>query len=228
MIHFDLPKQKSSIIKVIGVGGGGSNAVNYMYAQNIEGVDFADVGADVAAFDVTKQQHAHDDGTDGGAEGVDAAGEVETVSAFGGVAQQDGEWVGRCLLQRETERHNKEGHQDQGKVTEGNRLLVVSIEGVDHFLEAGLGEDTCVLMMFFVFRESLRYFSKQVRVVDVFISRFVAGDQQCVSVFFFFTADFHLAVRRLQLLFYLETAAVAQGFLNGNDLFFVGAGDHDR
>ena len=30
MIHFDLPKQKSSIIKVLGVGGGGSNAVNYM------------------------------------------------------------------------------------------------------------------------------------------------------------------------------------------------------
>jgi cell division protein FtsZ len=40
MIHFDLPKEKSSILKVIGVGGGGSNAVNYMYSQNIEGVDF--------------------------------------------------------------------------------------------------------------------------------------------------------------------------------------------
>jgi len=40
MIHFDLPKQKSSIIKVLGIGGGGSNAVNYMYAQNIEGTDF--------------------------------------------------------------------------------------------------------------------------------------------------------------------------------------------
>lgn len=40
MIHFDLPKEKSSIIKVIGVGGGGSNAVNHMYAQNIEGVNF--------------------------------------------------------------------------------------------------------------------------------------------------------------------------------------------
>ena len=31
MIHFDLPKQKSSILKVIGVGGGGGNAVNHMY-----------------------------------------------------------------------------------------------------------------------------------------------------------------------------------------------------
>src|SRR3977135_929707 len=40
MIHFDLPKEKSSIIKVIGVGGGGSNAVNHMYSQNIEGVNF--------------------------------------------------------------------------------------------------------------------------------------------------------------------------------------------
>jgi cell division protein FtsZ len=40
MIYFDLPKQQSSIIKVIGVGGGGSNAVNYMFSQGIEGVDF--------------------------------------------------------------------------------------------------------------------------------------------------------------------------------------------
>lgn len=40
MIHFDLPKEKSSIIKVIGIGGGGSNAVNHMYSQNIDGVNF--------------------------------------------------------------------------------------------------------------------------------------------------------------------------------------------
>ncbi len=40
MIHFDLPKEQSSIIKVIGIGGGGSNAVNHMYSQNIEGVNF--------------------------------------------------------------------------------------------------------------------------------------------------------------------------------------------
>lgn len=40
MIHFDLPKEQSSIIKVIGIGGGGSNAVNFMYGQGIEGVDF--------------------------------------------------------------------------------------------------------------------------------------------------------------------------------------------
>ena len=40
MIHFDLPKEKSSIIKVVGVGGGGGNAVNHMYSQDIEGVNF--------------------------------------------------------------------------------------------------------------------------------------------------------------------------------------------
>lgn len=40
LINFNLPKNKSSIIKVIGVGGGGSNAVNYMFSQGIEGVDF--------------------------------------------------------------------------------------------------------------------------------------------------------------------------------------------
>ncbi len=40
MIKFDLPKQQSSIIKVIGVGGGGSNAVNHMFEQGIRGVDF--------------------------------------------------------------------------------------------------------------------------------------------------------------------------------------------
>lgn len=36
----ELPKKRSSIIKVIGVGGGGSNAVNYMYTQGVAGVDF--------------------------------------------------------------------------------------------------------------------------------------------------------------------------------------------
>ncbi len=51
MIHFDLPKQKSSIIKVLGIGGGGSNAVNYMYAQNIEGTDFIICNTDAKALD---------------------------------------------------------------------------------------------------------------------------------------------------------------------------------
>lgn len=39
-MDFDIPKENSSDIKVIGVGGGGSNAVNHMYNQGIEGVDF--------------------------------------------------------------------------------------------------------------------------------------------------------------------------------------------
>lgn len=54
MIQFDLPKDKSSIIKVIGVGGGGSNAVNHMYAQHIEGVDFIICNTDAQALEMSK------------------------------------------------------------------------------------------------------------------------------------------------------------------------------
>src|SRR6476619_2515811 len=50
MIHFDLPKEKSSIIKVIGIGGGGSNAVNHMYSQNIAGVNFIICNTDAQAI----------------------------------------------------------------------------------------------------------------------------------------------------------------------------------
>ena len=50
MIHFDLPKEKSSIIKVIGVGGGGSNAVNYMFSQKIDGVNFIICNTDAQAI----------------------------------------------------------------------------------------------------------------------------------------------------------------------------------
>ncbi len=50
MIHFDLPKEQSSILKVIGVGGGGSNAVNHMYSQNIEGVNFIICNTDAQAI----------------------------------------------------------------------------------------------------------------------------------------------------------------------------------
>jgi len=48
---FDLPASSSSIIKVIGVGGGGSNAVNYMYEQGIKGVDFIVCNTDAQALD---------------------------------------------------------------------------------------------------------------------------------------------------------------------------------
>ena len=51
MIQFDLPKQKSSIIKVLGVGGGGSNAVNFMFQQDIEGVDFIICNTDSKAIE---------------------------------------------------------------------------------------------------------------------------------------------------------------------------------
>ncbi|MDQ6756602.1 MAG: cell division protein FtsZ, partial [Bacteroidota bacterium] len=50
MIHFDLPKEKSSIIKVIGVGGGGSNAVNYMYNQSTDAVNFIICNTDAQAI----------------------------------------------------------------------------------------------------------------------------------------------------------------------------------
>ena len=50
MIHFDLPKEKSSILKVIGVGGGGGNAVNHMHSQQIEGVNFIICNTDAQAL----------------------------------------------------------------------------------------------------------------------------------------------------------------------------------
>ncbi len=54
MIHFDLPKEKSSIIKVIGVGGGGSNAVNHMFSQQIDGVNFIICNTDAQAIATSK------------------------------------------------------------------------------------------------------------------------------------------------------------------------------
>ena len=50
MIHFDLPKEKSSILKVIGVGGGGGNAVNHMHSQQIDGVNFVICNTDAQAL----------------------------------------------------------------------------------------------------------------------------------------------------------------------------------
>jgi cell division protein FtsZ len=50
MIHFDLPKEQSSIIKVIGVGGGGSNAVNHMFGHQIDGVNFIICNTDSQAI----------------------------------------------------------------------------------------------------------------------------------------------------------------------------------
>ncbi|MDG2475359.1 MAG: cell division protein FtsZ [Flavobacteriaceae bacterium] len=48
---FDLPKNKSNVMKVMGVGGGGSNAVNHMYRQGIKGVDFVVCNTDSQALE---------------------------------------------------------------------------------------------------------------------------------------------------------------------------------
>ena len=53
ILAFDLPKNQSSVIKVIGVGGGGSNAVNYMYENGIDGVDFAVCNTDLHALEAS-------------------------------------------------------------------------------------------------------------------------------------------------------------------------------
>lgn len=50
-ITFDLPKNQSNVIKVIGVGGGGSNAINHMFKQGIKGVDFIVCNTDAQALD---------------------------------------------------------------------------------------------------------------------------------------------------------------------------------
>ncbi len=50
-ISFDLPKTQSNAIKVIGVGGGGSNAVNHMYSKQIHGVDFVICNTDAQALE---------------------------------------------------------------------------------------------------------------------------------------------------------------------------------
>ncbi|OIP02162.1 MAG: cell division protein FtsZ [Bacteroidetes bacterium CG2_30_33_31] len=52
-MKFDAPKEMSSIIKVLGVGGGGSNAVNHMFNQGIKGVDFIVCNTDSQALDLS-------------------------------------------------------------------------------------------------------------------------------------------------------------------------------
>ena len=61
---FDLPKNKSNVMKVMGVGGGGSNAVNYMYSQGIKGVDFIVCNTDSQAVSYTHLR-AHETREDG-------------------------------------------------------------------------------------------------------------------------------------------------------------------
>jgi len=52
-MQFEMLKERSSIIKVIGVGGGGGNAVNHMYRQGITGVDFIICNTDAQALELS-------------------------------------------------------------------------------------------------------------------------------------------------------------------------------
>ena len=52
-MYFDIPKEQSSIIKVIGVGGGGSNAVNHMFMQGIKDVNFVICNTDQQALEIS-------------------------------------------------------------------------------------------------------------------------------------------------------------------------------
>src|SRR6267154_3168534 len=56
-MQFELIKDKPSIIKVIGVGGGGSNAVNYMFRQGIKGVEFVVCNTDSQALEISPVPH---------------------------------------------------------------------------------------------------------------------------------------------------------------------------
>ncbi|MCA6436260.1 MAG: cell division protein FtsZ [Bacteroidetes bacterium] len=56
-MQFELPQEESSIIKVIGVGGGGSNAVNHMFRLGIKGVDFVICNTDKQALDKSPVNH---------------------------------------------------------------------------------------------------------------------------------------------------------------------------
>ncbi|GEM58345.1 cell division protein FtsZ [Flavobacterium columnare NBRC 100251 = ATCC 23463] len=56
-ISFDLPKTQTNVIKVIGVGGGGSNAINHMYKQGIKGVDFIVCNTDSQALQNSNVPH---------------------------------------------------------------------------------------------------------------------------------------------------------------------------
>ena len=56
-LPFDLPKNQSNVIKVIGVGGGGSNAINYMHSKGIKGVDFVVCNTDSQALESSQVEN---------------------------------------------------------------------------------------------------------------------------------------------------------------------------
>src|SRR5680860_1609355 len=53
LVNFQFPKASSSIIKVIGVGGGGGNAVNHMFEEGITGVDYIICNTDAQALELS-------------------------------------------------------------------------------------------------------------------------------------------------------------------------------
>lgn len=65
MLQFEAPKENSNYIKVIGVGGGGTNAINHMYNKGIEGVDFIVCNTDQKSLDSSPIQNKIKIGKDG-------------------------------------------------------------------------------------------------------------------------------------------------------------------
>jgi len=65
MLQFEAPKENSNYIKVIGVGGGGTNAINHMYNKGIEGVDFIVCNTDRKSLDASPVQNKIKIGKDG-------------------------------------------------------------------------------------------------------------------------------------------------------------------
>jgi len=88
MLKFDLPKNQSSIIKVIGVGGGGSNAVSHMYSQGIEGVDFFICNTDAQSMEVSPVPTKIQLGSKGlGAGSVPAVGKESAIENIEDIKQ---------------------------------------------------------------------------------------------------------------------------------------------
>jgi len=88
MLKFDLPKNQSSIIKVIGVGGGGSNAVSHMYSQGIEGVDFFICNTDAQSMEISPVPTKIQLGSKGlGAGSVPAVGKESAIENIEDIKQ---------------------------------------------------------------------------------------------------------------------------------------------
>ncbi|HPE85696.1 MAG: cell division protein FtsZ [Bacteroidales bacterium] len=84
ILEFNAPKDRSSIIKVIGVGGGGSNAVNHMFNLGIKGVDFIICNTDAQALDSSPVPNKIQLGSSGL-----GAGAIPTVARDGALAKSD-------------------------------------------------------------------------------------------------------------------------------------------